>query len=256
MNCKEGAIPISVSEPFSVNSNIYASPENERFYMRIAAALADRIVSLNPQRILEVGAGTGAATVVLRRWFPAAEILATDPSNEMLAYNKKKPLTNTTFALLPAEAAAETKDRFGLVFGNICYHWFRPGTARTLAGLLDPGGVMAFSVPVSGPAKGDGNLILLRICREIGVGDRHGKHLLSISRLRREFAGLKSSVESVTIRETLSPAFFGVLLRARGSWDFLFGSRAELAEDMWNRLTTGLSETTLHWNIALVVARK
>lgn len=224
--------------------------------MRIAAALADRIAPLDPRRILEVGAGTGAATVILRRCFPKARILATDPSEKMLAHNSRKLLKYTDFALLSAEGASDLRDRFGLIFGNVCYHWFRPGTVHTLAKLLEPGGVMAFSVPVSGPEKGDGNLVLLRICRELGVGDRHGKHLLSLSRLRREFAGLKSSVELITLRETLPPALFGTLLRARGSWAFLFGPRAESAEDLWKKLTTGLSDTTLHWNMALVVARK
>jgi len=249
---------VSVAEIFSANSDIYATAVNERFYTRIAAALAEKVAArLTPRRILEVGAGTGAATVVLKRYFPLAEILATDPSERMLAHNRKKGLHGVRYACFAAEELRSPNEGFDLIFGNICYHWFLPGTARNLAELLAPGGIMAFSVSVSGPEKEDGNIILLRICRELSISGRQGKHLLSLIRLRREFACFpKCIMEKIALRETHPPALFGTLLRARGSWAFLFGPRAEEAEHRWWKLTAGRDRITLYWHIALVVVEK
>lgn len=247
---------MSVAEVFSENSHIYATAENERFYARIATALAQKIPSrLYPRHILEVGAGTGAATVTLKRYFPSANILATDPSEKMLAYNRGKRLEGVEYACLYAEDAPNLRGNFDLIFGNICYHWFQPGTAKVLSRLLTPEGVLAFSVPTSGQEKGDGNLHLRRICRELGVDGRQGKHLLSLSRLRREFAHLANTcTETIILRETHPPALLGALLRARGSWRFLFGPKAVFAETLWRKLTAGRTTVTLVWNITLVVA--
>jgi trans-aconitate methyltransferase len=247
---------MSVAEVFSAHSHIYATAENERFYTRIAAALAEKVSPrLDPGKILEVGAGTGAATIILKRYFPKAEILATDPSAEMLAHNRRKKLAHVRYACLRAEEAACLEDKFDLVFGNICYHWFEKGTAKGLAGLLTPSGVLAFSTPTSGQEKGDGNLILFRICRELGVKGRHGRHLSSLSRLRKEFAHLRNvATETMTLRETCPPALLGTLLRARGSWTFVFGPEADAAENLWRKYTTGRPLTTLSWHITLVVA--
>ncbi|RJX17474.1 MAG: methyltransferase domain-containing protein [Ammonifex sp.] len=247
---------MSVAEVFSTHSHIYATAENERFYTRIAAALAEKVSSrLAPGKILEVGAGTGAATIILKRYFPKAEILATDPSREMLAHNRQKGLEGVRHACLRAEDASRLDEKYDLIFGNICYHWFKPGTARELSRLLTPAGVLAFSTPTSGQEKGDGNLIMFRICRELGVKGRHGRHLSSLSRLRKEFAHLKNvATETITLRETYPPAFHGTLMRARGSWTFIFGTEAGNAENLWRKYTTGRALTTLYWHITLVVA--
>lgn len=247
-----------VSEVFDLNCHIYATAVNERFYARIAAALAEKVLArLTPRRILEIGAGTGAATVVLSRYFPKAEILVTEPSEKMLAYNRKKGLQNVRHLCSSVGEIDFSDESFDLIFGNVCYHWFPRGTAARLAPLLAAGGVTAFSVPISGPDRETGNRILLRICRKLGVRGRQGRHLLSASRLRQEFAPFsKCSVERLTLRETHPPALFCVLLRARGSWAFLFGSQAPNAEALWRKLAAGHNTVTLCWNMALLVAEK
>ncbi|MEW6572069.1 MAG: methyltransferase domain-containing protein [Bacillota bacterium] len=247
-----------VSEVFDLNSHIYATAINERFYARIAAALVEKVVArLTPCQILETGGGTGAATVVLRRYFPAAEILVTDPSERMLAYNRGKGLRNVRYQCSSVDEIESAGESFDLIFGNVCYHWFPRGTAGQLARLLAPGGAMAFSVPVSGPDKEAGNEMLLQVCRKLGVRARQGRHLLSASRLRQEFAPFsKCTIERLTLRETHPPALFGTLLRARGSWAFLFGPQAPQAESLWRKLTAGRSTVTLCWNMALLVAQK
>ncbi|HIE11982.1 MAG TPA: methyltransferase domain-containing protein [Desulfotomaculum sp.] len=250
---------MSVSEIFDLNSHIYATAVNERFYACIATALAEKVVNrITPRRILETGSGTGAATVVLSRCFPKAEILATDPSEKMLSHNQEKRFQNVCFL----RASVEEIDGFSggdfdLIFGNVCYHWFPLGTAARLIPLLAPGGTMAFSVPVSGPEREAGNKVLLQICRRLGVRGRQGTSLLSTNRLRREFAAFqRCTIERMALRETHPPALFGALLRARGSWAFLFGPRAPHAESLWRKLTAGRDTVTLCWNIALVVAQK
>ncbi|MGC7847646.1 methyltransferase domain-containing protein [Desulforudis sp. 1088] len=248
---------MSVAAVFSVHSEIYATPVNECFYARIATALANKIQArLNPARILEVGAGTGAATIVLRRYFPSAAILSTDPSPAMLAHNRGKGVPGVRYVCAAAEELGGLTERFDLVFGNLCYHWFTPQTARQITSLLRPGGVMAFSVPVTGVIQEEGNRVLVQICRELGVRQPKRMRLPSPQRLRREFAfAPQCTVEVITLRETHPPALFGTLLRARGSWAFLFGPQAaERAEALWRKLTAGVDQIVLCWQIALVVA--
>lgn len=250
---------MSVSEIFDLNSHIYATAVNERFYARIAAALAERIVTrIRPRRILETGGGTGAATVVLRRYFPKAKIVVTDPSEKMLSYNREKGLQNVCFLCTSVEAINGFRDEnFDLIFGNVCYHWFPRGTAARLAPLLTPGGMMGFSVPVSGPDRETGNEVILQICRRLGVRRRQGRHLLSASRLRQEFTIFSEcTIERIALQETHPPALFSALLRARGSWAFLFGPQAPHAEILWRKLTAGRDTVTLCWNMALLVAQK
>ncbi|MEW6447315.1 MAG: methyltransferase domain-containing protein [Bacillota bacterium] len=249
---------MSVSKVFDLNSHIYATAVNERFYARIAAALTEKVVSwLTPRRILEIGGGTGAATVILKRYFPKAEILVTDPSEKMLSYNREKGLQDVRYLCASADEIAGSGESFDLIFGNVCYHWFPRGTAARLAPLLAPDGLMAFSVPVSGPGREAGNEILMQICRRLGVRGRQGRGLLSASRLRREFSLFsKCTIERLTLRETHPPALFGTLLRARGSWAFLFGPQASQAEDLWRKRTAGYGTVTLCWNMALLVAGK
>ncbi|ACA59840.1 class I SAM-dependent methyltransferase [Candidatus Desulforudis audaxviator] len=245
------------AEVFNANSNLYATAVNERFYTRIAGALAKKVARrLTPRRILELGAGTGAGTVVLRRYFPTAAILATDPSKKMLAYNQEKALRGVTYGILAAEEVNCLDEKFDLVFGNMCHHWFAPGTTSKLAALLAPGGAAAFSVPVSGLEKGNGNLLLLRICKELGGRQNH-RRLPCPARLRRDFESFGTYfAEKIILRETHSPAFWATLLRARGSWAYLFGNQAAQAESLWQKLSAGCDAVTLYWHIVLVVAKK
>lgn len=249
---------MSLPEVFNANSHIYATAVNERFYIQVAAALAGMAAArFTPRRILEVGAGTGAATVVLKRYFPEAEILATDASEKMLEHNLEKRLEGVRYAPLRIEEVPCCGETFDLIFGNICYHWFPPGTASHLSGLLHPDGVMAFSLPITGGEKENGNHFMMRICRELGRNSRQGQRLPGLNHLKRQFSSFSTClIQKITLRETHPPAVFGTLLRARGSWTFLFGPHAPLAESLWRKYTAGLTTVTLCWNIALVVAEK
>ncbi|MGQ9512584.1 methyltransferase domain-containing protein [Thermodesulfitimonas sp.] len=248
---------MSVAEVFSASlAEIYATPVNERFYARIATALVNKVQArLNPARILEVGAGTGAATLILRRYFPSVPILATDPSLAMLAHNRGKGVPGVRYVCAAAEELGDLTERFDLIFGNLCYHWFAPQTARQITSLLRPGGVMAFSVPITGVMQEEGNQVLVQIYRELSIRQPKRRRLPSPQRLRREFAfAPRCTVEIITLREKHPPALFGTLLRARGSWAFLFGPQATQAEALWRKLTAGVEEVALCWQIALVVA--
>jgi SAM-dependent methyltransferase len=80
----------------------------------------------NVERILEVGSGTGALTEALRDAWPSAEILATDPSVNMLAVLERK-LGDVSGLLTTAVAEATG-------VGEVCR--FAPDLIA--AGLADP----------------------------------------------------------------------------------------------------------------------
>ena len=72
-----------------------------------AADLARRVASNNPSRILELAAGTGIVTRILRDMLPAStHLLATDLNSPMLEVARKKFKAGEKVAFQPADAMA------------------------------------------------------------------------------------------------------------------------------------------------------
>jgi SAM-dependent methyltransferase len=244
---------------YETKAAAYDSPVNRWFYGHIAKELCRTTAKCGvPRRIIEVGAGTGIATKVLRWQFPGTPILATDSSPAMLAIAQAKGIPGVQTACLCAEEVRQLNQKFDLVFGNICYHWFPKGTANRLGEALSPGGLLAFSIPVTGGDKLPGNRLLSDIYREIGRrSGRTGQRLPSLPFLAREFRDFSiCCYRTLTMHECHSPRLFAELLRTRGSWTYLFGEQGPVAEEIWLARTFTREWIALAWHIALVVVQR
>lgn len=61
---------------------------------RIDQRAAELLVPYAPSKLLDVGCGTGALTMALRRRHPAAEVIGVDPGEAMLAQARRKAVAD------------------------------------------------------------------------------------------------------------------------------------------------------------------
>ncbi len=243
------------------HAHTYEHENNRLFYGHIAEALCQLINDFVEPRpihhILELGAGTGIATQVLRRCFPKADILATEPCLEMLRLAKGKNIPKVKYLALKAEDASMLKQKFDLIFGNFCYHWFEQGTTSELKKCLTPHGFLAFSIPVNRADGALGNRLLIKIYRAL---KRHYslslKPRLNFKHTLKEFANFNLYYHLLSFTEVHSAHSWGPIMRSRGSWHCLFGQFDQEAEKLWQQYIEGNPrEIPLKWHIVLMVAR-
>jgi SAM-dependent methyltransferase len=106
------------------------------------ALIDDVIARCAPQRMLEVGAGTGKATVPFAR--TGRELVAIEPGEQLAAVLRRKvaglphvTVEQTTFEAYPGEG-------FDLVYAAQAFHWVDPAVRYTkAAAVLRPGGALA-----------------------------------------------------------------------------------------------------------------
>jgi ubiquinone/menaquinone biosynthesis C-methylase UbiE len=107
-------------------------------------------VSTEPERILDLGTGTGIAALFLAREFPRASVRGVDISEEMIAEAKRKvgldPTGRVAFKVADAAKLPFVEDSFDLV-AQLNMPPFFAETAR----VLRPGGFFAIASS-SGPA--------------------------------------------------------------------------------------------------------
>lgn len=97
-------------------------------------------------RVLEIGCGTGHLTHLLTLHLPGARILASDIAPAMVAACRAR-LPSLDYAVMDG-ARPTVAAPFDLICANLAAQWFAdlPGTLARLAGLLAPGGLLAFSL--------------------------------------------------------------------------------------------------------------
>jgi malonyl-CoA O-methyltransferase len=155
---------------------------------KMACQLLDSVIQggPSPQRVLEVGCGTGYLTALLSEAFPRAEIVALDLAEAMVSEAKRRVATDrVTFIVADAEAwSATAKGSYDLIISNAAIQWFtQPQTVlEHWFRLLRPGGRM-----VAGTFGSDTFVELHRICatveKEWGLPTQtHGLPLLSAAR--------------------------------------------------------------------------
>lgn len=138
----------------------------------MAGRLIDRLeaASIRPERILELGCGTGYLTRLLARRFDASRILAVDFAGRMVDIARHRvPEPGVEFLVADAEAA-DLGAGWDLVVSNATVQWFEaPGEAlRRLAAALNPGGMMLHST--FGPATFGELKAVFAECREVDAG--------------------------------------------------------------------------------------
>jgi malonyl-CoA O-methyltransferase len=82
------------------------------------------LVALKPQRILEIGCGTGHCTQLLKKRYPTAELLALDDSPAMLAHAEKSNLSQVNYLCVPFNASLPIEDNsIDLIVANLILPW-------------------------------------------------------------------------------------------------------------------------------------
>ncbi len=118
---------------------------------RVRAELLERLrfFALEPQTILDLGAGTCQGALELRRRYGRARIVALDLAPGMLKAAPRVPWPRRRFERVCADACALplASRSVDLVFSNLMLQWCdRPGLVfRELARVLKPGGLLVFS---------------------------------------------------------------------------------------------------------------
>ena len=115
-----------------------------------AVDLANRLLSVSPESILDLGCGPGNSTKVLKDKFPNAKIIGADNSDEMLA-KARELYPDIEFINLDANGDLhEVNEKFDVVFSNACIQWLpnHKELLPKLLTLLNPNGVLAIQIPI------------------------------------------------------------------------------------------------------------
>lgn len=111
--------------------------------------LVNAIPCKNPERIIDIGCGTGNSTEILKNRFPYAEIIGLDSSANMLVTAREK-FPDIEFICLDAgKELDKLTGKFDIVFSNACIQWIpeHEKLLKNLMGLLNENGVLAVQVP-------------------------------------------------------------------------------------------------------------
>lgn len=104
-----------------------------------------------PRRILDLGCGTGRASVELSRRFPEAELYSLDASKAMLAQarsrSKMAGSKSGTFVRADMHALPFASRHFDFVFSSLAVQWSdqEPRLFAEVLRVLEPGGLFLFS---------------------------------------------------------------------------------------------------------------
>lgn len=128
------------------NSSQYTKFENER--TQPSVDLIHRI-HIDAESILDIGCGPGNSTNQLSLFFPGADILGIDSSDNMLDKAEKTyPDLKFRKCIVPDEL--DSIGKFDLLFSNACLHWI-PNHRKLFPELmakLNSGGILAVQMPV------------------------------------------------------------------------------------------------------------
>jgi malonyl-CoA O-methyltransferase len=102
-----------------------------------------------PERVLDVGAGTGRGTALLKKRYPKAQVIAVDLAQPMLLAARRHQSLLRPFQRVCAEATAlPLPDRsVDVLHSNLCFQWIDdlPALFGECVRVLKPGGLLAFS---------------------------------------------------------------------------------------------------------------
>ena len=123
---------------------VYGRFDSER--ARAAIDLAARINCAAPQRVVDLGCGSGLSTLALAQRYPDAEIVGMDHSGEMLEAARRR-LPHAQF--VQADIAEFRDPGADLMFANAALHWVprHIDVMARLMGELPAGGCLAAQMP-------------------------------------------------------------------------------------------------------------
>lgn len=107
------------------------------------------LIKLKPEKILDLGSGTGAVTQLLEKKFSEAKIVSADIAYGMLkhARSKKSWLGQQEFVCADAEHLPFPDNHFDFIFSNFVLHWCHDfkQAFREISRVLKPEGLFLFS---------------------------------------------------------------------------------------------------------------
>ncbi|HWS75483.1 MAG TPA: malonyl-ACP O-methyltransferase BioC [Quisquiliibacterium sp.] len=118
---------------------------------RVRDELLERldVVRLEPQAVLDLGAGTGHASLALKRRYRSSQVIALDLAEGMLSEAGRRQTLLRRFRRVCGQAAAlPLRDAsVDLVFSNLMLHWCRDPDAvfGEIRRVLKPGGLFTFT---------------------------------------------------------------------------------------------------------------
>ncbi len=126
---------------------VYATSLVPALFEPFAAGLADRAAAQHPRTVLELAAGTGAATSALVRALPEADITATDLNPAMVALASAR-VSGATWVQADAQHLMFEDASFDLVASQFGVMFFPDKAAAfaETARVLKPAGTLIFSV--------------------------------------------------------------------------------------------------------------
>lgn len=102
-----------------------------------------------PQRVLDVGAGTGRGSALLKQRYPKADVIAIDLAVPMLRAAKQHSSWLKPFSRVCAEATALplADHSVDVLHSNLCFQWIDnlPALFGECVRVLKPGGLLLFS---------------------------------------------------------------------------------------------------------------
>jgi len=168
------------------------------------------LMTLKPQRILDLGCGTGYCARALQKRYGKARVFGLDLAHGMACAAKKRCgwRSRQHFACGDAESLPFASDSFDLVVSSLALQWCQPDPAFTeMARVLRPGGALLFA------SFGPDTLMELRqawkdVDNETRVHDFIDMHDLGDAMLR---AGLSDPVVDMDKRVLTYPDLAGLL---------------------------------------------
>lgn len=136
---------------FEWDSKQYVEFVNERTQPAVDLASRVHILLNSPAKIADIGCGPGNSTHVLETYFPHADILGVDSSEDMIrAAESAYPALHFKQYDARNDLSALGTD-FEVVFSNACIQWIpdHPVLFGNMMNMLRPGGVLAVQTPMN-----------------------------------------------------------------------------------------------------------
>jgi malonyl-CoA O-methyltransferase len=125
--------------------------QHDALQQEVQTLLIDRLGFYleTPERVIDVGAGTGRGTALLRKRYPKAQMVAMDLALPMLRASKKHMSWLKPFQRVCAEATALPlpDHSVDVLHSNLCFQWIDnlPALFGECVRVLKPGGLLVYS---------------------------------------------------------------------------------------------------------------